>query len=406
MTKLPKVLVVDASRVVRASLAKFLRGSFDVCEEGDAESAWQTLVLDSSIIAVVSGLDIANLEGAGLVERLRASKLARLNRLPFLLLVSDSFAEAGRELAVRLGVSGFIPKKSAGPAIKDLLLKPNAFAQPAVADSPDPHQATQECGTQSEVGLSDFMSRVGRLAGLTDEPQGDESGNFEEGTFVYDEHCLQASLSPERARKSTGALVFGLDGYEDFRLRYGSEIVDTIVLKLSHLLASKIRSDESLLHLLGGRIAIVSATAGREQCARFARRICKALSAAKISLRGERVVATVSVGVAALPEDSAATTTDGLLRLAASRLDAAMLAGGNRVVYVTGCGGNSFNQDEFFERLRELLASAGPGTMMSCKGWVTSVCGTCRSLRAAGKASLCATDGGDGECPESFEEKY
>lgn len=405
MTKLPRVLVVDASRVVRASLAKFLRGSFDVCEEGDGESAWQTLVLDSSIIAVVSGLDIANLDGAGLVERLRASKLARLNRLPFLLLVSDSFAEVGRELAVRLGVSGFIPKKSAGPAIKDLLLKPNAFAQPTVGDSPDPRQATQECGTQSEVGLSDFMSRVGRLAGLTDEPQGGESGFSAVGTFDRDEHCLQASLSPERARKSTGALVFGLDGYEDFRLRYGSEIVDTIVLKLSRLLASKIRSDESLLHLLGGRIAIVSATAGREQCASFARRICKALSAAKISLRGERVVATVSAGVAALPEDSAATTTDGLLRLAVSRLDAAVLAGGNRVVYVTGCGGNSVNQDEFFERLRELLASAEPGTMMSCKGWVTSVCGTCRSLRAAGKASLCATDAADGECPESFEEK-
>lgn len=405
MTKLPKVLVVDASRVVRASLAKFLRGGFDVCEEGDAESAWQTLVLDSSIIAVVSGLDIANLEGAGLIERLRGSKLARLNRLPFLLLVSDSFAETGRELALRLGVSEFIPKKSAGPAIRDLLLKPKASTNPAVADSSDASQATSEYGTQSDVGLSDFMSRVGRLAGLTDGPQGDEAGCVEVGAFARDEHCLQASLSPERARQSTGALVFGLDGYEDFRLRYGSEIVDTIVLKLSRLLASKIRSDESLLHLLGGRIAIVSATAGREQCAGFARRVCKALSAAKISLRGERVVATISAGVAALPEDSAATTTDGLLRLAASRLDAAVLAGGNRVVYVTGCGGNSVNQDEFFERLRELLASAEPGTMMSCKGWVTAVCGTCRSLRAAGKASLCAADAAGGECSEQSEEK-
>ena len=409
MTKLPKVLIVDASRVVRASLAKYLRGSFDVCEEGAAESAWQSLVLDSSIVAVVSGLDITHLEGAGLVERLRASKLPRLNRLPFFLLVSDSFAASGHEVARQLGVSEFIPKKLAGPALKNLLLEQNAsgLVKHAHADDPDlasPSdfgQQQAEFGTQSEVGLGDFMSRVGRLAGLTGEPSADDDLALGEPAG----HCLQASLSHIKGGQPGGALVFGLDGYENFRLRYGSEIADSIVLKFSRLLASKLRSDESVLHLVGGRVAILSSTAGREQCVGFAKRICKALAAAKISLRGERVEATVSVGVAALPEDSAASTSDELLRLAVSRLDAAALAGGNRVVYVTGCGGASVSQDEFFERLRALLADAGPEIMMSCKGWVTSICGVCRSLRAEGKASLCASDGVSERCAARSEEK-
>ncbi|MBI2277113.1 MAG: diguanylate cyclase [Dechloromonas sp.] len=408
MTKLPKILIVDASRVVRASLAKYLRGSFDVCEEGAAESAWQSLVLDSSIVAVVSGLDITHLEGAGLVERLRASKLPRLNRLPFFLLVSDSFAASGHEVARQLGVSEFIPKKLAGPALKNLLLGPNGsgYVRPVHADDPDLASPSAsvgqaaEFGSQSEVGLSDFMSRVGRLACLTGEPSADDLVLGESA-----EHYLQASRSQIKSDQPGGALVFGLDGYENFRLRYGSEVADSIVLKFSRLLAGKIRSDESMLHLVGGRVAILSSTAGREQCVSFAKRICKALAAAKISLRGERVEATVSVGVAALPEDSAATTTDELLRLAVSRLDAAVLAGGNRVVYVTGCGGASVSQDEFFERLRALLADAGPETMMSCKGWVTSVCGVCRSLRAEGKASLCASDGVNEGCSAQSEEK-
>lgn len=408
MTKLPKVLIVDASRVVRASLAKYLRGSFDVCEEGTAESAWQSLVLDSSIVAVVSGLDITHLEGAGLVERLRASKLPRLNRLPFFLLVSDSFAASGHEVARQLGVSEFIPKKMAGPALKNLLLEQNGsgLVKHAHADDPDlasPSDSGRqqaEFGTQSEVGLSDFMSRVGRLAGLTGELSADDLAAGEPAG-----QCLQASLSQLKGGQPGGAVVFGLDGYESFRLRYGSEVADSIVLKFSRLLASKLRSDESVLHLVGGRVAILSSTAGREQCVSFAKRICKALAVAKISLRGERVEATVSVGVAALPEDSAATTTDELLRLAVSRLDAAVLAGGNRVVYVTGCGGASVSQDEFFERLRALLADAGPETMMSCKGWVTSICGACRSLRAEGKASLCASDGANERCAVRSEEK-
>jgi len=109
--------------------------------------------------------------------------------------------------------------------------------------------------------------------------------------------------------------------------------------------------------------------------------------------------------VAALPEDQAAAPADELLGLAVRRLDAAVLAGGDRVVFVTGCGGNSVNQEEFFERLRELLSSAGPETMMSCKGWVTAVCGTCRSLRAEGKASLCSSDMAGEECALQAREK-
>ena len=39
MTHLKKVLIVDASKVIRASLAKYLKGHFRVCEESDGESA-------------------------------------------------------------------------------------------------------------------------------------------------------------------------------------------------------------------------------------------------------------------------------------------------------------------------------------------------------------------------------
>ncbi|MDP3538884.1 MAG: diguanylate cyclase [Azonexus sp.] len=396
MTKLLKVLIVDGSRVVRASLAKHLRGNFDVCEEGDAESAWQSLVLDSSITAVVSGLDITHLDGSGLVERLRASKLARLNRLPFFLLVSDSFPDAGRELATRIGVSQFVPKKTAGPEIMRLLVNlvyPDRVAEPVAASSDVPDAAvSDEFGSQTEVGISDFMSRVGGMAGLTDEAPALAQTN------VTGEPCLQASLSALKGGQPVAVLVFGLDGYEGFRVRYGSELADKIVMKFSRMLEGKIHDQESILHLVGGRVAIISSTAGREQCAGFARRICKALVAANISLRGEKVEATVSAGVAALPEDSAATSTDELLRLAASRLDAAVLAGGNRVVFVTGCGGDSVSQDEFFDRLKEMLAKSPPETRMSCKGWVTSVCSACRTLRAEGKSSLCALDSEGEEC--------
>ena len=69
---LRRVLVVDHSRVVRSALAKHLREHFEVREEADGESAWQTLVLDSSIVAVVSGAQLPRLNGYDLLAPLGA----------------------------------------------------------------------------------------------------------------------------------------------------------------------------------------------------------------------------------------------------------------------------------------------------------------------------------------------
>jgi CheY-like chemotaxis protein len=93
MADLPRVLVVDDSRLVRASLVSSLQGHYEVREEGDGEAAWQTLVLDHSIQAVISDLQMPKLDGYQLLEKVRTSKLRRLQELPFIL-VSGEETEA------------------------------------------------------------------------------------------------------------------------------------------------------------------------------------------------------------------------------------------------------------------------------------------------------------------------
>jgi diguanylate cyclase (GGDEF)-like protein len=180
--------------------------------------------------------------------------------------------------------------------------------------------------------------------------------------------------------------------------RHGREVADKIVVKLCGLLAGKIRGEESIIQLADGRIAIISPTAGREQCVNFAGRVCKALAAAHLSLRGERVETTVSAGVAAVPDDGADTPMPDLLRLATSRLDAAVHAGGNQVVFGKKERRNSLNQEEFIERMRDLLASASPEAVMSCTTWLNSICSTCRDRRKAGKSSPCISGDKQGIC--------
>ena len=105
MADLPHILIVDDSRVVRISLIKHLQGHFEIREESDGEAAWQTLVVDHSIRAVISDLQMPKLNGYELLERVRSSKLRRLQQLPFIL-VSGEETEDERAKAMAIGEIG------------------------------------------------------------------------------------------------------------------------------------------------------------------------------------------------------------------------------------------------------------------------------------------------------------
>ena len=52
-TQRPRILIVDESRMVRATLIKLIRDHYSFREETDGESGWQALVLDPSIQLVI-----------------------------------------------------------------------------------------------------------------------------------------------------------------------------------------------------------------------------------------------------------------------------------------------------------------------------------------------------------------
>ena len=94
MEKVRRILVLDGSRVVRATLSKHLKEDFEVIEESSGESAWQTLMLDAGISAVISGIHPLKLDAHDLLARLRASSIRRLQNIPFILIVSELHATA------------------------------------------------------------------------------------------------------------------------------------------------------------------------------------------------------------------------------------------------------------------------------------------------------------------------
>src|ERR1700744_3225846 len=109
----PRVLVVDDSRIVRATIGKHVKNAYEVREAGDGEDGWAALVGDTQIRVVISDLSMPRLDGFGLIERIRACPEPRIRDIPIIMISGDDEAEPRRR-ASALGATAFITKGVGG----------------------------------------------------------------------------------------------------------------------------------------------------------------------------------------------------------------------------------------------------------------------------------------------------
>jgi two-component system, cell cycle response regulator len=105
----PRVLIADDSRIVRATLIKHIEGLFDFREALDGEQAWEALLLDPTIRVVITDLTMPKLDGYGLLQRIRSSKVPRIRNIP-VVVVSGSDEQAERDRAKAAGANDLITK--------------------------------------------------------------------------------------------------------------------------------------------------------------------------------------------------------------------------------------------------------------------------------------------------------
>lgn len=308
MEKLRRILVVDGSRVVRATLTKHLKDNFEIREEANGESAWQTLVLDSSIIAVISSVHAPKLEAQGLLQRLRANPLRRLNQLPFLLIASDTGKHtAGADS--HLGIAGYITKTMPKAEIINRL---QAVLTPC---------SPIECLGLPEIHMEELPALVSAPARAQVLLSLDEI-----------ESRLALALS-SAASRSAGvcALMFGIVNHDALLDQFGEEVAEEIGSRFANLLLAKIGRHDCIGRYPGERLVIVSRGVELEECARFATRVCQGLASGHITIRGQQVKLSAAAGAASSLEHDIVSGR-GLLTLAGQRLDLALAVGRNTVV--------------------------------------------------------------------------
>ncbi|MBI2308971.1 MAG: diguanylate cyclase [Rhodocyclales bacterium] len=328
---LRRVLVIDHSRVVRSALAKHLRDHFEVREEADGESAWQTLVLDPSIIAVVSGAQLSRLSGYDLLARLRINKLRRLCDIPFLLVISGHETESDRQRAREHGVTDFIER---GMPRQEILARIGRLVNWELANDLAPLPPPSRAGNAANKAAAGKAP-----AGVID------AGAI--GHRLENALALQASTSG-----MVGVIAFNLDNHADLVTRFGWETASAVAAHVAHVLQTKVGQGDSIGHDERGLCLIISPGTSLASCTAFAQRVCRGLANSQVGIGGEFFTLQVSAGIAGMPADAERSAAE-LIALASQRLALAQSAGGNRVVNDDGTApGLGFRPEYFTELLR------------------------------------------------------
>lgn len=302
MRQLPRVLIVDDSRMVRASLIKHLRGHYDYREECDGEAGWQALVLDHSVQAVMTDLSMPVLDGFGLLERIRNSRLERIRDMPVVMISGDE-DESVRERAKVLGVSDFITK---GTGAAELLSRLESLIRLAAARRELDKSRDQQV-QDPETGL---FTR--RYIGL---------------------QAAQALSHATRHGSQVSAMLLGFDHFATLRAEAGDEVTKQLQKRFARLLADKVRKEDSLGHYDENYFAVVLPGASEVSSEAFGHRLRVAIEGANVAVHGKKLGLSVSIGIANSPAD-AVTSAGALLELAAQRLQLAMQSGGNQLVSI------------------------------------------------------------------------
>lgn len=301
---LPRVLIIDDSRMVRASIIRHVRDRFEVREEADGEAGWQTLMVDPTIQAVITDIGMPRLDGYGLLERIRTSRISRINTLPVVVISGDDEPDV-RVKAKSAGATDFI-SKSIGNV--ELLARLEAL--------------TQLARTQRDLEES-------RAALATASPVDPASGLVTPSYLHY--HAAQELSLAQRRHGDLSVMVIEIDQFDTLVARYGAHVAQLINRKLSKILATKLRQEDSVAELAPARFAVVSPSTNMEGACAFAMRLRTAIDHIVMTYREERIRIQITIGLAAT-ESGKNQTVSHLIGVAVQRIAAGRAAGGNRVM--------------------------------------------------------------------------
>jgi diguanylate cyclase (GGDEF)-like protein len=316
----PRVLVVDDSRIVRATIAKHIREVYDVREATDGEAGWEALVADLEVRVVISDLSMPRLDGFGLIERIRASMDERIRAMPIIMISGDD-EEGPRKRASALGATAFITK---GVGSTELLARLAALtADPAAPSQADVDAAKAQAKVESEAEAARVVAAEKAVT--------DPLTQLSTISFLVKQGA-QLFAYARRHQLPLSVMRITLDDFEQMRRLVGDNVSDQILVGVAKLLSSRMRKEDFVARTGASEFAVALPAATRAGAATLAQRLAEEIRQAKILWQGKPLHISASIGVADSVSDVVESFAD-IYATAARRIDRARANGGGQVVF-------------------------------------------------------------------------
>jgi len=304
--KKQRLLIVDDSKVIRVTARKILQDHFKTVEAVDGENAWEVLSNEEPFALVVSDLTMPELDGFGLLERIRSSHTPHIKNLPVIIITGSNDSEVVKERATTAGATDFIGKPFDSV---DLLARTQALAAA--------HTTTTEL-TEENIALEDQLT-TDPLTGLANEAAFMGQG-YQQVSYAV------------RHKSSLAVFRLEIDDFGDLFKQHGESASKSMVKAVATVLQSGIRHEDMAARTGKARFSLLLPGMNKTGIRNLADRINREISA-RILKQGEtKIRFTVSIGVAA-PDIVRDTRFEDLLSVADSRLVYATSSGGNQVIY-------------------------------------------------------------------------
>ncbi|WP_164521528.1 GGDEF domain-containing response regulator [Iodobacter ciconiae] len=268
---LPRILVVDDSRIVRATIRKQLAASYDVAEAVNGEDGWKKLLADETIQLLISDLSMPELDGLGLLARVRGTGDGRLYLLP-VIIISGEEDDATKQKCVECGANDFITKST--------------------------DRSEMLARVAANIQLAEMLREL--TIARTEQAQLASRDNT---TGVASSHLLMLQMEQSMAyalrhNSEVTLLLLEIDHYQLLEQKLGERLANQMLSLLAKLLAAKLRREDTIAHVEGPQFAIVAPGTSLGEVRVMAERLRQCVSAARINFRDERLEVSASVAVA------------------------------------------------------------------------------------------------------------
>ncbi len=289
----PRVLIADDSRIVRASLIKHIEGMFDFREALDGEQAWETLLIDPSIRVVITDLTMPKLDGYGLLQRIRNSKISRIRTIP-VVVVSGSDEREERERAKAAGATDLITK---GIGTAQLLSRLDVLSKLVNTQ----HDFERSLESLARGNAADAALSVSPLDTVLQ-----QANSMLETAVRNGKNFVILNVS-------VGVKHNGLEGA-------ATTPPQSVIVAIGHVLQRTVRETDRVARTDTAEFTLITGSINFDSAHLFAERVCRAIGSANMVKDSPMaLIASCGVGTLADHEDGRAVTAELLLDTARRR---------------------------------------------------------------------------------------